>query len=88
MSNSPKAHVNVIRWHVIPEPEEGTRSVMVPTHDGPTFKGDLATVPVICVCGDCGHTLLEGITTSQVQGIVIKCAECGAYNESLDSQAT
>lgn len=86
MSNRGKPRVHVIKWAVIDQPERGTRSVLEPANGvSPVLQGDLDRVPLICACGECGVTLVEGVSTSQIRHLVIHCPECRAYNESLDS---
>jgi hypothetical protein len=77
---TPKKHR--IKLTVIPEPEKGTRTVFAPGTPGMTFfRGPDRNIEL--VCGSCEHVLVAGMKTSQFQGIVFQCANCGAYNESL-----
>jgi predicted RNA-binding Zn-ribbon protein involved in translation (DUF1610 family) len=59
------------------EPKKGTRTVLVPKHDGPVIEG---TGDTSYVCGNCGYVLLDSIDRGQVQNMVIKCKSCGAFN--------
>ena len=34
------------------------------------------------VCAQCGATLMAGIHEHQIQNTVIKCAACGAFNDT------
>ena len=62
-----------IKLPTIPEPEEGTRSVLV----APRIEG---TGDTNYICGSCGKTLAEGMGEGQMQNIVLKCS-CGAFND-------
>jgi hypothetical protein len=76
-----------IRLVVIPEPEKGTRSVLIFNGEG-TLAMRLAGTsgpPVTMVCGNCSAPLTEGITVDQVQNLVFRCNRCGAFNETLIS---
>lgn len=68
-----------IQMEVIPEPKQGTASVLVPGTDGPQimFKG-AGTEDYIC--GACGMTICENVNRGMFVGIVFKCFECGSYN--------
>lgn len=72
------------RLRVIPEPEEGTRSVLVPTDDvvGPVINGPGGRGTTDQVCGSCGRVLIAGIAPSQVMEMVIRCPDCGSYNDT------
>jgi hypothetical protein len=67
------------RLRVIPEPEEGTASVLVPGDDftGPFITG---VGPETYVCGSCTAILLLNVTPGQIVGIVFQCPVCKAYN--------
>jgi len=66
-----------IKLKIIPEPSEGTRTVMKPKVV-PAFKGDGDTD---YVCGQCGVVLADKMRQGQVQNIVVRCPKCGKYNE-------
>ncbi len=68
-----------VKLKIIPEPKEGTRTVLAP--DGP-FPALKAHGTVNYICGSCGQLLLEGMERDGVQNIVIKCGKCGKYNEA------
>lgn len=67
------------RMKVIPEPQQGTRSVLVSDGlKGAYIKGK---GPLSYTCGSCGRTLLRNVEYKQVQHLVIKCPDCSAFNE-------
>ena len=67
-----------LRAREIPEPEEGTRSVLVPTHGGPAREGEGS---VTYYCERCAADLIRNVALGQIQGgLVVKCL-CGAFCE-------
>ena len=72
--------VEETKYHmkVIPEPEEGSRSVLFSDSLEPIIEG---AGPRTYQCGTCGETLIKRIRVMQVVHIVFKCAECGSFNE-------
>lgn len=66
---------------VIPEPAEGTASVLVTEstdRDFTFFGGDGDTD---LLCGKCGRALARGMASrNQVQGVVFKCPGCQSFN--------
>jgi DNA-directed RNA polymerase subunit RPC12/RpoP len=67
---------------VIPEPAEGTRSVMFTAKQVPLIRdeGDLNYV-----CGSCDFVLVKDANQEQlVVDIVVKCPKCGSFNEIDD----
>ncbi len=70
-----------IRMAVIPEPESGTRAVIVYTGEGTVvMRGD---GNVDLDCGNCGKTIVLGVRVVQIRNLVFKCNACGAFNETL-----
>jgi len=70
-----------LKLMVIPEPEPNTRMVFV--FEGPgtvVMKGD---GNVIMECGNCGVPLVDGVPVGNLQGIVFRCPNCGAFNETM-----
>lgn len=64
---------------IIPKPEPQTRTVLEPKPNViPVIKGN-GTIDLLC--GNCGETLVEGITDGQIRNIVIHCPKCCSYNE-------
>ncbi len=65
------------RLKVIPEPAEGTRAIIAaptaPAIKGPDSENDAQ-------CGQCGTALIVGIPIENIQGMVIRCPQCGAHN--------
>ena len=70
-----------IRLMVIPEPEPNTRSVLIYTGDGTVMIQGAGNITM--ECGQCGVPLIQGVNVSQVQSMVLKCPNCGAFNETL-----
>ena len=67
-----------VRLKVIPEPEVGTRTVIVPSiPDGTPVIGESETPNLSC--GSCGAVLVTRTTGYSLQNIVFLC-RCGAYN--------
>lgn len=66
-----------LKLEVIPEPVDGTASIMVKTDDQPFFNGGGDTN---LVCGKCEHLLADQIRKDQISGLVLKCYNCGSYN--------
>lgn len=68
-----------IKLTVIPEPEPN-RAVF--TSDGDcsiAFQGYETGLALIC--GNCSAQLVTGVSLSQINKIVIKCNQCGKFNE-------
>lgn len=72
-----------IKLHVIPEPAEGTRSILVKTTPGLLIQAKDAP-NVVMDCGACGERLVQGCRSNQIANMVIKCSECGAFNETVE----
>jgi predicted RNA-binding Zn-ribbon protein involved in translation (DUF1610 family) len=72
--------VEETKYHmkVIPEPAEGSRSVLFTNSPGPIMEG---AGPRTYQCGTCGKTLIKRIRAMQVVDIVFKCGKCGSFNE-------
>lgn len=71
-----------IKLKVIPEPDPNTMSILEPSgkileEKSPISIGDGDTD---YICGECDWLLLSGIEEDQVQSMVFKCPNCGAYN--------
>lgn len=67
---------------VIPEPAEGTRTVIDTSSDlkGPAFTGQ---GEVNYLCGECGLMLAEGMeSAAQISNMVIRCWRCESFNET------
>jgi hypothetical protein len=68
---------------VIDEPEEGTRSVLMPTDDfgeGPIIRGEGS---LSFSCGECGRILLENVRAGQFGEVVVCCPSCASYNDTI-----
>ena len=70
-----------IKLMVIPEPEPGTRSVIVYTGEGTVVMTGPGNV--VMECGNCGAPLLKGVKVSTIQNLVFRCPSCGQFNETL-----
>lgn len=72
----------IIRLHVIPEPAPRTRSVINRQGEGTViFRSDQGPNTTL-VCGKCAAPLAERMLVNQLQGMVLRCNQCGSYNES------
>jgi len=76
-----KQRHRTIRMMVIPEPAPNTRSVLLYTGPGTVVMRGQWNVTM--VCGKCASPLLEGVKTAILQNMVVRCQNCGAFNESL-----
>ena len=72
------AQKSTYRMKVIPEPEEGTRTVFICAAPGVSFEG---TGTRNYQCGTCGKMLIRKIRLMQIIGAVYQCGKCDAYNE-------
>jgi phage FluMu protein Com len=79
MARKAKRHV---RLRVIPQPEVGTRTVLVweGPMPGPVIQGE---GDVVMECGKCRKVLVEGMPVGNLRSIVLRCPNCQAYNETL-----
>jgi len=78
----PKRQTNRrLRMMVIPEPEPNTRAVLIYTGEGTVVMQGEGNVTM--ECGNCSAPLIEGVPTGNIQNIVLKCPQCGAFNETL-----
>jgi len=70
-----------LRLAVIPEPEPGTRSVLIYTGEGTVIMNGPGNL--VMECGNCGVPLVKGVKTNQLRNLVFKCPNCGAFNETI-----
>ena len=81
--------MNLIKCHVIPEPEKEITRVVIrqTTTKVSYFNGNGKNS---YVCGKCGFALAKGVEIDQIQkqigtsdkkGLVLQCPECKSYNE-------
>jgi predicted RNA-binding Zn-ribbon protein involved in translation (DUF1610 family) len=70
-----------LRLAVIDEPEPGTRAVINFVGEGTVVMRGAGNV--VMECGACGVPLIVGVKTAQIQNVVFKCPNCGAYNETV-----
>ncbi len=67
------------KMKVISEPGADNRTVLLPTPaKTPVIRGSGS---VSHACGECEARLIENISAGQLQGIVVRCPECGTFNE-------
>lgn len=71
---------------VIPEPDSDTRAVFILTGEGTVVMSGLATGLARC-CGTCGAPLIVGLKREQVQGLVVKCNDCGSFNDTTTTRS-
>ena len=66
---------------IIPEPEKRTRTV-IKKNKSPAFigSGDISVF-----CGECEAILISNIFRGQIKRIVIKCPECGNFNDTTEA---
>jgi hypothetical protein len=75
----PQRHIQL---RVIPEPEPNTRSVIVFTGEGTVvMRGPKPNI--VMECGNCAASLVEGVPVANLQSLVLRCPNCGAFNETL-----
>jgi hypothetical protein len=68
---------------VIPEPARGKRSVLVAPSTDPGYRFFRGGNDVDLACGECGRELVTGLQSeTHLQGVVLKCPACGAFNDS------
>ena len=65
------------RAPAIAEPEEGTRTLIIPTPTGhPVMTGQGDTN---WLCGECDLVLLFNVDEHHLHNVVIKCPQCGSF---------
>jgi len=66
---------------LIPEPDPNTRAVFIYSGEGTiVFTG--YEVGLALACGGCKSHLVVGIPRENMKNIVIRCKNCGFYNET------
>lgn len=65
---------------IIPQPQPDTVTLLIPKPKEalPLIKCD---ADVNLMCGNCSALLIEGVFENQVRNIVIRCPNCGEYNQ-------
>lgn len=67
---------------VVAEPDPGVRSVFKKIgQDTIFFTGHASEISFDC--GRCGAPLMVGMARGQVVALVLQCASCGAFNDTL-----
>jgi len=65
---------------VIPEPDPNSRAIFFYEGEGTVvFSG--YDVGLALTCGKCASELVTGVRRDAIQGVVIRCKNCGAFNE-------
>jgi hypothetical protein len=67
--------------NVISEPDPGTRAVFEMIGDDPLLMRG-TDGPIALTCGACHTALVIGVETVRLKNIVIRCANCGSFNET------
>jgi hypothetical protein len=70
----------------IAEPSEGSRTVMLIAEGTGTvvIRGDAEEAPLTLLCGNCSAILGTRMCDGQLGRVVLKCNQCGAFNETID----
>jgi hypothetical protein len=66
---------------VISEPDPGSRAIFEKTGEGTVLFQGFET-GIALVCGKCQASLAAGLNRSQIHGIVLRCKNCGSFNET------
>ena len=66
---------------VVPEPDPGSRAVFEKITEGTSLFQGFET-GIALVCGECQASLVAGLNRSQIHGVVLRCKNCGAFNEA------
>lgn len=76
-----RMHRFTLKLPVIPEPENGTRSVLVRPPGGELTPFIRSDGPANLLCGNCSLTLVKGVDAGQITNLVLKCPQCGSFND-------
>lgn len=80
--NQPPAISQRVALKVIPEPDPCTRSVFIKTGDGTIlFQGHDTSISLDC--GKCGAPLIIGLALEQIVNVVVRCNQCGSFNDTV-----
>lgn len=69
-----------IPLRVIAEPDPGSRAVFEKSGAGSLFFQGFDT-GLAWVCGQCTAALAAGIQPGQIRGVILRCNQCGSFNE-------
>ncbi len=82
VTNQPPKISETVVLPVVPEPDPGTRAVFIREGEGTVvFQG--GTTEIAECCGSCGAPLIVGLEIGQVRGLVLKCNNCGSFNDTV-----
>jgi hypothetical protein len=70
-----------LRLPVIPEPDPGSRTVLIREGAGTVLLSGEET-GLSLDCGACGAPLVTGLKRAQVRAVVIQCNGCKRFNET------
>jgi hypothetical protein len=71
-----------VAMRTIPEPARGTRAVFSGRGAGTiAFHGEEEALSFLC--GKCSSTLAKNVKGGQLNNLVLKCNQCGTYNEAI-----
>lgn len=70
-----------LKLKVIAEPDPNTRTVLIYKGEGTVLMAGF-DVGLALTCGQCNAHLVVGVPRENFNNIVIKCNNCGAFNES------
>jgi hypothetical protein len=77
-SSSSLQHVAL---RVIPEPDPGTRAVFERPGPGTVFFEGIQGGYALD-CGKCGAPLALRVDRDSIQGLALRCAQCGSFNDT------
>ncbi len=60
---------------IVAEPKPGEKNVLIPQ------KPDVGATEVHVLCGKCNTMLVKGFDPAKYKNCVIKCMNCGNFNE-------
>lgn len=81
ITNQPVVISQRIPLKVIPEPDPGSRSVFIKNGEGSIIFSGRET-EISLDCGQCGASLVVGLKQEQIRSIVLRCNQCGAFNDT------
>ena len=73
-----------IPLEVVPPPESEETLLIAPKGRGNVIRGG-SDVGLILECGSCAYALSEGVRAAQLDGLILRCSNCGAFNRTKAS---